>query len=179
MNLDKQLAISLSIGLGLTSCFQEQAPPPDCFAIDGEVSFDTRTMALRYQKRSSAYCSYDLQSCLEVWTGLTKQELVQKSEYLVQYPYLALLKKRGVSSDSLYSECYLPLCQSPECECETAQDCSEGSLCVGLGLLGASPQKTRCLNLCDETSTCFGDAANTYCAIDDCLTSNTDSNSSN
>ncbi|MAD61411.1 MAG: hypothetical protein CMH49_07865 [Myxococcales bacterium] len=172
MKLHKLLISSFSISLILPSCFQGPEPAPNCFAIDGEISFDAKAMALRYQKRSSAYCSYDTQACVEVWTGLSKQEIIKNPKYLIQYPYLALLDKKAISSSSLYSECYLPVCQSPECECETNQDCSEDSLCMGLGLLGVSPQKTRCLQLCDETSSCYGGTPNSYCSVDDCLISN-------
>ena len=159
----------LSTAFFLPSCFQGQDPAPNCFSIDGEVSFDVKSMALRYQKRSSAYCSYDTQSCVEVWTGLSKEEIIQNPEYLIQYPYLALLDKKAISSSSLYSECYLPVCQSPACECETNQDCSEDSLCLGIGLLGSSSQKTRCLPLCNETSFCYGGTPNSYCSADDCI----------
>lgn len=171
MNIHKYLLFTY-LSLILLSCFEEQETAPNCFASQSEISFDARSMALRYQNRRSAYCSYDTQSCVEVWTGLNREDLVKNPEYLIQYPYLALLDKKAVSPSSLYSECYLPTCQSPECECETLRDCEEGSLCVGLGFLDAEQsQKTRCLSFCDTTSSCLGDSAtNTYCETDDCLT---------
>ena len=161
---------SIFIILTLSACFEGLEAEPACFASQGEISKEEKSIHLRYLQRSSAYCTYDTQSCLEVWTGRSKEEVVRDPEYLIEYPYLVLLQKREISANSLYSQCYIPECISPQCECETAQDCSNEKVCYGIGFLdSSSSQKTQCLDYCDENSTCFGGTPKSYCPSDHCI----------
>lgn len=165
------LILNLFSFLIFHACFDKLDAPPLCFEAPEEVSYSFETMKLRYQQGYSNYCAIEGQSCLELWSGKTKRELVSQPEYSFLYPYLVLLEKEPVSLNSPYSLCRLSECELPNCECETHKDCAGNTVCIAKNLDEFADQqtKTRCIPICTSDSICNENAHLTHCEAEDCM----------